>query len=353
MITRRDFIKLGGASAAAVLLSSKFGFIQKAFAEYVANNTLDPTSITKFTMPLVKPPAMPGKYKGPKHQFDIAMRQFQQQILPSSYPKTTVWSYGPTKDPRTVEEGGAYFYPAFTIESEWNKPTQVKWVNDLQDSKGNFLPHLLPVDPSLHWANPIGRRDTRPNAIDDPDYWSRNYIDSNGNYSGPVPMVTHVHGAHVSEESDGYPEAWYLPNARKLPGLHRTGTFYDYYNTKYAQGWSSGSATFTYPNDQPATTLWYHDHTLGMTRVNVYAGPAGFWLIRGGPGDMVTDMDGNPAILPGPAPGVGDNPFGTYYEIPIAFQDRSFKVDGSLLLPGHPGFLRRFGTRTAANPLHL
>src|SRR5215207_4209074 len=49
--------------------------------------------------------------------------------------------------------------------------------------------------------------------------------------------------------------------------------------------WQPGSATFVYANDQRATTLWYHDHTLGMTRVNVYAGPAGFYLIRGGSGD--------------------------------------------------------------------
>ena len=39
---------------------------------------------------------------------------------------------------------------------------------------------------------------------------------------------------------------------------------------------------YAYENDQPATTLWYHDHSLGMTRSNVYAGPAGFWMVRGG-----------------------------------------------------------------------
>ena len=43
---------------------------------------------------------------------------------------------------------------------------------------------------------------------------------------------------------------------------------------------TNGVANYTYPNDQPSTTLWYHDHSLGMTRNNVYAGPAGFWLIR-------------------------------------------------------------------------
>ncbi len=46
-----------------------------------------------------------------------------------------------------------------------------------------------------------------------------------------------------------------------------------------------GSAFYSYENDQPATTLWYHDHSLGITRLNVYAGPAGFWLLRGTPAE--------------------------------------------------------------------
>jgi FtsP/CotA-like multicopper oxidase with cupredoxin domain len=69
-----------------------------------------------------------------------------------------------------------------------------------------------------------------------------------------------------------------------------------------------------------------------MTRSNVYAGPAGFYLLRGGPGDAVT------GVLPGPAPALGD-PAGTrYYEIPIAIQDRSFNADGSFFYPGNRAF---------------
>jgi FtsP/CotA-like multicopper oxidase with cupredoxin domain len=71
-----------------------------------------------------------------------------------------------------------------------------------------------------------------------------------------------------------------------------------------------------------------------MTRLNVYAGPAGFYIIRGGPGDTVVDTrDGAPAVLPGPAPALGDMPGTAYYEIPIAIQDRSFHADGSLFYP--------------------
>ncbi len=69
--------------------------------------------------------------------------------------------------------------------------------------------------------------------------------------------------------------------------------------------WGPGSAVFQYPNDNRASTIWYHDHALGMTRLNVYAGPAGFYIVRGGPAgdDAVLDTrSGSTAVLPGPAP---------------------------------------------------
>jgi FtsP/CotA-like multicopper oxidase with cupredoxin domain len=340
MITRRQFVKIAGALGAGCLLPWRFK-LPKAYA-HIPGGTLDPTAVLKYQMPLVKPPALKrdGKIrlKGRKNAdyCKIAMRQFQQQILPPGLPQTTVWSYGPEDDFRTVAQGGAYFYPAFTLENKFNKPTVIKWVNGLDG-----LQHLLPVDPTLHWANPIGRRDRRPNPTDDSGYWNHQYIDQDGRYTGPVPMVVHVHGAHTREESDGYPEAWWLPAGANGDVNWTTGTFYDYFQSKYpGMDWGPGYATFEYPNDQPATTLWYHDHTLGMTRVNVYAGPAGFWLIRGGPGDMVLDSrDSTAAILPGPAPGsYPADPFGTYYEIPIVIQDRSFNADGSLFYPDNRAF---------------
>ena len=99
---------------------------------------------------------------------------------------------------------------------------------------------------------------------------------------------------------------------------------------------------FQYNNDQAAATLWYHDHTLGMTRLNVYAGPAGFYILRGGPGDDVRDASGKSAVLPGPAPALGDAPGTTYHEIPLAIQDRSFNDDGSLFFPDTRAFFDEF-----------
>ncbi len=336
MLNRRSFLRTAGSAGAGLFLAGKFGLSRRAFAQ-IPGGTLPPGAVDKFVLPLVKPPAMPGDFKKNKSKYKIAVRQFQQRILSPPHPETTVWSYGSVDHPGTVAQGGTFNYPAFTIEAQYNKDTQVLWINDLVDpATGNFLPHLLPVDQTLHWANPPGGlagRDMRPTFTTTP-----------GPYMGPVPIVTHVHGAHTYEDSDGYPEAWYLPAAANIPaGYALTGTYFDLFNTKYGHGWMPGTVSFKYPNNQRATTLWYHDHTLGMTRLNVYAGPAGFYLIRGGPDDVVLDSrDGSTAILPGPAPGVGDNPLGEYGEIPIVVQDRSFNADGSLYYPDNRAFFDGF-----------
>jgi FtsP/CotA-like multicopper oxidase with cupredoxin domain len=275
--------------------------------------------------------------------YEIAVRQFRQQILPAGLPSTTVWGYGP------AGKGMDLFHaPSLTIEAEANTPVRVKWINELVDRRGRYLPHLLPVDPTLHWANPPGGgagRDTRPTFTETP-----------GAYTGPVPIITHVHGSvGVGDESDGYPEAWYLPAARNIPsGYAREGTWYRFFKRKaedaFEQDWDRASAVFQYPNSQRASTIWYHDHTLGMTRLNVYAGPAGFFLIRGGPAGDRTVRDsrtGKAAVLPGPAPQEGDKGKKTYYEIPVAIQDRAFNSDGSLFYPDSREF---FDGATAADP---
>jgi FtsP/CotA-like multicopper oxidase with cupredoxin domain len=100
-------------------------------------------------------------------------------------------------------------------------------------------------------------------------------------------------------------------------------------------------ASFTYQNDQPTATFWYHDHSLGMTRNNVYAGPAGFWLLRTAAGGEEGLVSGT---LPGPAPVADDDPNfnaavrNTIREIPIVIQDRSFNADGSLFYPADRAF---------------
>lgn len=216
MITRRRFLQLT-ATASGVLLTTRFSSFS-ALADK-PGGTLNVNKISKYQMPLIIPPAMPrtGELNvgGPVDYYEIAVRQFQQQILPPSLPPTTVWSYG------SANHAGTFNYPAFTVEASWGKPVRVKWINDLKDPlTGNFLPHLLPVDPTLHWANPpggIAGRDMRPTFTDTPPP-----------YTGPVPIVTHLHGGHSTQESDGYAEAWYLPAANNIPsGFATEGTFFD------------------------------------------------------------------------------------------------------------------------------
>ena len=119
-------------------------------------------------------------------------------------PPTTVWGYGAV---RSASTNGLLLHnaPSLTIEAKANRPVRVKWINELKDAERQLPAAPAPVDPTLHWANPPGgtaERDTRPTFTATP-----------GPYTGPVPIVTHVHGAvGVGDESDGYAEAWYLPD---------------------------------------------------------------------------------------------------------------------------------------------
>ncbi|GAA2228374.1 multicopper oxidase domain-containing protein [Kitasatospora cystarginea] len=295
-----------------------------------AAGALDPTKVEKYVAELVIPPVMPRDYRDRKADVDrytIGVRQFRQQVLPPGNPATTVWGYG------SVRHRGTFSFPALTIEAEFGRAVRVTWMNQLRNAQGRYLPHLLPVDPTLHWANPPGGlsgRDSRPAFTSTP-----------GPYRGPVPIVTHLHGGLNEEESDGYAEAWYLPDARDIPrGYASVGSFYEEFGRKFAvrfgQGWGSGAAVFQYANRGRAATLWFHDHALGVTRLNVYAGLAGFYLLRGGPDDLPQ------GVLPGPAPKPADPPGTRYYEIPVVIQDRSFNNDGSLSYPTSRAFFDGF-----------
>jgi FtsP/CotA-like multicopper oxidase with cupredoxin domain len=163
--------------------------------------------------------------------------------------------------PPTTVWGFEGSYPGPTIEARTGEPITVHWINDLRDAAGEYLTsHYLEVDTCL-----MG-----------PDT------------EGDAPrIVIHLHGGHVSPENDGYPEWTILPGESKI---------------------------YHYPNGQQAAPIWYHDHALGITRLNVYMGMAGFYLIR----DDVEDALGLPA---------GE------FDVPLAIQDRKFNVDGSLSYP--------------------
>jgi FtsP/CotA-like multicopper oxidase with cupredoxin domain len=297
-ITRRTFLKITAGGALGLYVGShlpgfarvnSFGSEPIAYAQ-IPGGTLDPLGVPKYQTPLLIPPVMPKagtiKQMGKSiDYYEISVRQFAEQILPAGFPKTTVWGYGSVNGAGSRNALLLHNAPSLTIEAKAGTATRIKWINDLKAANGNFLPHLLHVDPTLHWANPGGGtagRDTRP------DFTGKTYVPPGQftkpkkqytDYMGPVPSVTHVHGAvGVADDSDGYAEAWFLPAANNIPGGYATeGTWYDFFAEKaaaaYGVAWGPGFATFQYPNENRASTIWYHDHTLGMTRLNVLSPP--------------------------------------------------------------------------------
>lgn len=261
MVTRRRFIKLGLGAGAQGL--TPWGALVPAAgaapghahpAGHPVARMLDPLSLYKFADPLPLPPVLEpvATYDG-RPFYDVAMTQFRQK-LHADLPPTTLWGYNG-------------MYPGPTFEARVGRTVRVRWRNEIRANA-----FLIPgaYDPTLEGAN---------------------------HHEPQVKTVVHLHGANVPTTSDGLPEAWFAP------GFAATGP-----------AWTG--EVYEYPNRQGPATLWYHDHAIGQTRLNVYAGLAGLYLLRG-----MEELDGRNGLP------------GGRYEIPLVIQDRIFDVDGSLLFP--------------------
>jgi spore coat protein A len=252
-----------------LLIILLFSFQQISFSQL-----LDPTTHPKFENPLPVPAQIDATNGG---AFDLYMEETQQWLGLVTDPvtrtplNTTVWGYGST---------GAVTYPGPTFTASKDEPVYVNWFNNLPG-------HFLPVDASLHMAAPHGL------SIQEVAAWYA---------AGNVPTVGHLHGGHTESASDGIPEAWFTQNEVE------TGDYFVKTN-------------YVYDNDQEAATLWYHDHALGITRLNVYAGLAGFYLLEDNRERKLT-VDG---VLP-----KGKHDF------EIVIQDRSFYDNGQLFWPANP-----------------
>lgn len=143
-------------------------------------------------------------------------------------------------------------YPGPTFEAERGRPVVVEWENHLPAR------HLFAIDPKIHGAMPP---------------------------APAVRTVPHLHGSRTTSDSDGLPEKWFTPGQ---------------------------AVRYSYPNDQLSATLWYHDHALGVTRLNVYAGLSGFYFLR--------DEEERRMGLPSGS-----------YEIPLILQDRTLDNKGQLI----------------------
>ncbi|TMI89461.1 MAG: bilirubin oxidase [Bacillati bacterium ANGP1] len=295
MTTRRTFLKLGTAVGAGALirwqLDPTSGFLfntVRAFASVGTPQTaLVGGSIPRFADPL---PTFGGRRIGDA-SIDVGMFEFQQNVLPNALyaalpapfnAGTYVWGY---------QVGtAAPSWPGATIEAQRGRATTVTYVNSLPLDP--VLRRYLTIDQTIHWADPL------------------NQMGSFSPFTGPIPAVVHLHGGEDSSLSDGAPEAWFTPDGR-----HGRG-----YSTLVAT--APNAAVYQYPNGQQATTLWFHDHALGITRLNVFAGLAAFYLIRD---EFDTGGSDNPLRLPaGPQ------------EIELMIQDRQFDTNGQLLFPDSP-----------------
>jgi spore coat protein A len=210
---------------------------------------LCPLVLEPFVDSLTVPPlAMPvSGTPGGVATYDMTMVEFEKR-LHRDLPPTTVWGYNG-------------YYPGPTILATPGNPVTVNWINDLRDSTGALrTEHYLPVDLCMHGPDSAGTG---------------------------ARTVVHLHGGHVPQESDGYPDSTFNPGE---------------------------SRTYVYPNNQDASLIWYHDHALGITRLNVMMGLAGGYLI--------TDAVEAALNLPSGA-----------YDVPLIIQDRSFHPDGSLKYP--------------------
>ncbi len=239
-IGRRGFLKLAGGTAAGAFLLSHADILTRRFSVMAQTGGL-----SKFTEQLPIPPTIDATVGG---TFSLPMAPAMHRFH-ADLPLTPTWGYG----------GATYLGPTF--EAKRFVPITVAVQNHL----GNH-PLAFAIDTTLHGALEADK--TTPRAS------------------------LHLHGGNTEEQSDGHPDAVFLPGQSRV---------------------------YNYANDQEAANLWYHDHALGITRLNVYAGLAGFYLMRD---DADTGQTDNPLGLPA-----------GQYEVPLVIQDKMFASNGSLAYP--------------------
>jgi FtsP/CotA-like multicopper oxidase with cupredoxin domain len=242
----------------------------------------------------------------------ITMCEFRANVLPTGTfapgvaPETWVWGYiVGTECPSTTQ--GTYLGPV--IVAQRGLPTPITFINNLGfASTTNVLAYRNSVDQTLHWADPLNKEENAcaQEAMMNPGQPPAGECAEN--YAGPIPAVVHLHGGDVPPELDGGPDAWFTSD-----GLYQGHAYYSFPGTG---GPGSNQAVYRYPNAQEPALVWFHDHALGATRLNVYAGLAGGYL-------LVDPADTSiPANLPAP--------------IPLVIQDRMFDKDGQLFFPVGP-----------------
>ena len=263
----------------------------------------------------------------------VTMEEFKANVLPAltvpGYAGTWVWGYRPSTAPPPPPTAAAdtYIGPVFVVPR--GTASSITWVNNLPASKP--APPNVPfwwtaTDQTMHWADPFNAEANAcaMQAMLNPGLPP--VFPCNQNYSGPVPAVVHLHGGEVPPQLDGGPDAWFTSDGTSLG--------HGYYTSAVDGDVTPiNGAIYRYPNTQEAAPIWFHDHVLGITRLNVYAGLAGAYIIY--------DTANSP-------PGDLAGPTGAAKIIPLVIQDRMFDVNGQLYFPSiginpeHPFWVPEF-----------
>ena len=309
---------------------------QLAVAQGVAQVPLDPTTIPQFAqrLPLLGE-LSPTSGKGP---VDLSMCEFEMGVLPVGTPllpeangRTWVWGYLPGTACTMPSGRNSYLGPV--IVAERHTPTSVTYWNKLGNTAASkVLAYVNATDQTLQWADPLGENNTADSNACARAAMMGLPADGNciANYDGPIPAAPHLHGGEIPAAIDGGPDAWWTQDGKYGHGYYSKGGVVDA---------AAGKATYEYPNVQPAAPIWFHDHVLGATRLNVYAGIAGAYVIT------------DPSLaLPAGLTATGLKTSATVEEpiVPLVIQDRQFDTAGQLYFPAiglnpeHPFWVPEF-----------
>jgi spore coat protein A, manganese oxidase len=267
MLSRRHFAKLSVFSAAALIIGPK---LQRLRA------LTEATGLRKFVWPLPRfgveiPIAAPdtSTYPGTDY-YRISIGEYRQQLHPELDP-TRLWGFADATRPGSAP---VFRHLGPAVIAERGRPVRVTFSNDLDLNAS----HPLPVDTSLPGAE------------------------------GLVTRVTpHLHGGHVPWPSDGGPHSWIAPDG--TTGLSRVDWLPDGHGGLNDDNW--------YGNDQSARLMWYHDHALGITRLNAYAGLAAPYLITDEIERSLVQSNAIPGMIPGT-------------DVPLVIQDKTFRFEADV-----------------------
>lgn len=271
---RRDFLKgMGALAPGAFLARAALAATTSQSCPPITSSILDPGTLTPFLDPLPSLPVARQSGMRPNPEDPSRLVPFYRMAMKPCHVR--VHRQLPPTMVWGFENASRSLFPGPTIEARSGEPILVEWANELP------LKHFLPIDHHLHGA---------------------------GTNVPAVRSVIHLHGGRTPPSSDGYPEDWYVPGKSK---------------------------TYYYPNGQDAALLFYHDHAMGINRLNIYAGLEGLYIIRDAEEDALNLPKGR-------------------YEIPLVLCDRFLHQDGSLEypisgIPGKPWVPEVFGNAILVN----